>query len=62
MTVFGKVKQTDHRLAVQVGRNDERGCVDGVAVRGQGALSKILPVANYPAYFRYGVWKPKRPS
>lgn len=47
MTVFGKVKRggTDHRLAVQVGRNDERKLrVDGVAVRGQGALSKILPV------------------
>ena len=47
LTVFGKVKRggNDHRLAVQVGRNDERKLrIDGVAAKGQGALSKILPV------------------
>ena len=47
LTVFGKVTRscTDHRLAVQVSRNEERKLrVDGMAARGQGALSKILPV------------------
>lgn len=47
LTVFGKVTKagTEHRLAVQVGRNDERKLrVDGLTARGQGALSKILPV------------------
>ena len=47
LTVFGKVTRssTNHRLAVQVSRNGERKLrVDGLAARGQGALSKILPV------------------
>ena len=47
LTVFGKVKRVggEHRLAVQVSRNEERKLrVDGLAARGQGALSKILPV------------------
>ncbi len=47
LTVFGKVKKAgiEHRLAVQVCRNDERKLrVDGLVARGQGALTKILPV------------------
>ena len=47
LTVFGCVRgeSRSHRLAIHVGREDERKLrLDGLTARGQAALSRVLPV------------------